>query len=152
MMMFHAILKIIIAWAIFLSHAIASPDNRVTYTKRKLASKLRSSSISSIIRRPFRDISFWSRAAHIYSSYKVNQIRGKLFKRVKSSTETATKMDIVWERVHEINSRRMMNLCIHLRGFYLKSGQFLGTRHDFMPSQFTVITCYISFQTPLTYH
>ena len=30
-------------------------------------------------------------------------------------------------------SDRMLKLCLDLRGFYLKSGQFLGTRHDFMP-------------------
>ncbi|CAM9798469.1 unnamed protein product, partial [Hapterophycus canaliculatus] len=30
----------------------------------------------------------------------------------------------------------MLKLCLDLRGFYLKSGQFLGTRHDFMPKIF----------------
>ena len=44
----------------------------------------------------------------------------------------------MYRSIHEINSRRMMNLCLGLRGFYLKTGQFLGTRHDFMPKQFTV--------------
>ncbi|CAN0359203.1 unnamed protein product, partial [Laminaria digitata] len=38
-----------------------------------------------------------------------------------------------WNGVHELNSDRMLKLCLDLRGFYLKSGQFLGTRHDFMP-------------------
>lgn len=33
-------------------------------------------------------------------------------------------------------SDRMLKLCLDLRGFYLKSGQFLGTRHDFMPKVF----------------
>jgi hypothetical protein len=28
-----------------------------------------------------------------------------------------------------------------LRGFYLKSGQFLGTRHDFMPPNYTTKLC-----------
>ena len=31
----------------------------------------------------------------------------------------------------------MVDLCLSLRGFYLKAGQFLGTRHDFMPSAYT---------------
>ena len=39
--------------------------------------------------------------------------------------------------IHEKNSRRMINLCLSLRGFYLKTGQFLGTRHDFMPAMYT---------------
>ena len=35
-----------------------------------------------------------------------------------------------------VDSDRMLTLCLDLRGFYLKSGQFLGTRHDFMPKVF----------------
>ena len=31
----------------------------------------------------------------------------------------------------------MLKLCLDMKGFYLKSGQFLATRHDFMPEQFT---------------
>ena len=42
-----------------------------------------------------------------------------------------------WNEIHEINSQRMVKLCLDLRGFYLKTGQFLGTRHDFMPPQYT---------------
>ena len=38
-----------------------------------------------------------------------------------------------YNQTHEINSRRMINLCLSMRGFCLKTGQFLGTRHDFMP-------------------
>jgi preprotein translocase subunit SecY len=38
--------------------------------------------------------------------------------------------------MHDINSKRMLKLCLDLRGFYLKTGQFLGTRHDFMPKQY----------------
>ena len=41
------------------------------------------------------------------------------------------------QRLHELNSARMVDLCLSLRGFYLKAGQFLGTRHDFMPSAYT---------------
>lgn len=42
-----------------------------------------------------------------------------------------------WKELHEINSMRMLKLCTDLRGFYLKSGQFLGSRHDFMPEEYT---------------
>ena len=44
---------------------------------------------------------------------------------------------IEWDALHEKNSKRMLELCLSLRGFYLKSGQFLATRHDFMPRQYT---------------
>ena len=30
----------------------------------------------------------------------------------------------------------MLELCLEMRGFYLKAGQFLGTRPDFMPLPF----------------
>ena len=32
----------------------------------------------------------------------------------------------------------MLALCLDLRGFYLKAGQFLGTRPDFMPLPYIV--------------
>lgn len=43
-----------------------------------------------------------------------------------------------WDEEHEKNSDKMLQLCLDLRGFYLKAGQFLGTRRDFMPLQFCV--------------
>lgn len=86
---------------------------------------------------PFRDINFWMRSFRIYSSYKVAQVKQFLGKRIKRETNEYNTTERMWNNVHEINSDRMINLCLGLRGFYLKSGQFLGTRHDFMPVQFT---------------
>jgi len=99
-----------------------------------------------IVRKPFRDFNFWARAFHIYGSYKLTQARTSLVNRyryrgVKFIEQDKNKFaEGLWDRIHEINSNRMMNLCLGLRGFYLKTGQFLGTRHDFMPQQFTVAT------------
>lgn len=108
-----------------------------------------------------RKVEFWKRAGRIYFSYKLFQLRRRLFPRKKSSTAVASRelladeednlfhdeddgkgeekeeVDPEWEHIHEINSQRMIDLCLSLRGFYLKSGQFLSTRHDFMPSQYT---------------
>lgn len=39
----------------------------------------------------------------------------------------------VWAPQHEKAGKRMHALCIDMRGFYLKSGQFLGARGDFVP-------------------
>lgn len=36
------------------------------------------------------------------------------------------------------NSDKMLKLCLDLRGFYLKAGQFLGSRPDFMPTPYIV--------------
>eukprot|EP00607_Mallomonas_marina_P002039 CAMPEP_0182430998 /NCGR_PEP_ID=MMETSP1167-20130531/45511_1 /TAXON_ID=2988 /ORGANISM="Mallomonas Sp, Strain CCMP3275" /LENGTH=451 /DNA_ID=CAMNT_0024616813 /DNA_START=224 /DNA_END=1579 /DNA_ORIENTATION=- len=91
------------------------------------------------MKKPFRDISFWGRAARIYSSYKVTQIRVKILDRHKrkEAEAVANRTEGLWNSIHELNSNRMMELCLSLRGFYLKTGQFLGSRYDFMPTQFT---------------
>lgn len=66
----------------------------------------------------------------IYGSYKSYQMQ-RLKSKINGNNSTLT-----WDDIHEQNSERMINLCLELRGFYLKTGQFLGTRHDFMPIQY----------------
>lgn len=73
-----------------------------------------------------RNLQFWLRAIQIYSSYKTFQLHKVI--------NPNSRYD--WEYIHDINSKRMLKLCLDLRGFYLKTGQFLGTRHDFMPKQY----------------
>jgi len=87
-------------------------------------------------RKPLRDLSFWFRAGHIYTSYKLNQASNVVRKRVFKKS-FADKKNQTWSHVHETNSQRMIRLCLSLKGFYLKTGQFLGTRHDFMPPHYT---------------
>jgi predicted unusual protein kinase regulating ubiquinone biosynthesis (AarF/ABC1/UbiB family) len=90
-----------------------------------------------------RNLVFWGRAGRIYTSYKLLQvkIRGKkIINRVtfRRNTQMITNTtQSLWENQHEVNSQRMINMCLGLRGFYLKTGQFLGTRHDFMPQAYT---------------
>jgi aarF domain-containing kinase len=74
-----------------------------------------------------RSVDFWCRACDIYASYKFTQLL--------SAVGLAD--DKRWDQTHERNSDKMVNLCLDLQGFYLKTGQFLGTRYDFMPPQFT---------------
>ena len=88
---------------------------------------------------PLRNLLFWSKAGHIYSSYKTCQVNDRLIrirKRGKSSEEIEQQLKVLWDETHEKNSERMLSLCLSLRGFYLKTGQFLGMRHDFMPPQY----------------
>ena len=65
-----------------------------------------------------RSIQFWSRALHIYGSYKTHQLRSKI-----NSTKNSSNI-LSWDQLHEENSKRMMDLCLSLRGFYLKTGFF----------------------------
>ena len=89
-----------------------------------------------------RSVQFWGRAIRIYGSYKAYQIskfKTKLKGRRRNDKNSNNNNDSsspTWDDIHEENSKRMLDLCLKLRGFYLKTGQFLGTRHDFMPIQY----------------
>ena len=86
-------------------------------------------------RQPLRDVSFWSRTIRIYSSYKLRQLISKFGERQQQQQQQ--QQHDVYNATHELNSNRMINLCIDMRGFYLKTGQFLATRRDFMPQTYT---------------
>lgn len=74
-----------------------------------------------------RGCSFWMRISHIYFTYKLCQLKSFVTRRSKEESEAAM------NRLHEKNSDRFVDMCLTLRGFYIKTGQFLGTRYDFMP-------------------
>lgn len=73
-----------------------------------------------------RGLSFWTRVLNIYLGFKWTQARIKLH-----NNQDARKL---WETRHKIAAQQMWELCIDLRGFYIKAGQFLATRYDFIPS------------------
>ncbi len=74
-----------------------------------------------------RALSFWQQVIHIYGSYKLCQARAFVTRRDKAEQKA------IIEALHDVNSDRLLDLCMNLRGFYIKTGQFLGTRYDFMP-------------------
>lgn len=74
-----------------------------------------------------RGLSFWNRVIVIYVSYKTCQLKNFMGRKSKAESKQAI------EALHEVNSDRLLDLCLLLRGFYIKTGQFLGTRYDFMP-------------------
>lgn len=100
--------------------------------------KLNNSTLNTVSTkiRPIRDASFWLRAGRIYSSYKLTQVKNSI-KRIITRKSDLRVTNETWDFIHELNSQRMIRLCLGLKGFYLKTGQFLGTRHDFMPSTYT---------------
>lgn len=122
--------------------------------------------ISRIIRKPIRDVNFWGKALTIYGSYKVHQVKTKVQSKLVGRRRglnvnqiqemCKNKTDEMYNYLHEENSKRMVNLCLGMKGFYLKTGQFLGTRHDFMPEHYTVYVAsyfvfYCKFTKELTY-
>lgn len=76
----------------------------------------------------WRSLQFWKRVIPIYTGYKVTQIRN-LRERERKVRERR------WASRHAWGATKVYTLCVELRGFYLKDGQFLGSRTDFIPEE-----------------
>lgn len=59
----------------------------------------------------------------IYLSYKVTQARAGLMRLSGQDEETVT--ELIWKPHNEITGQRMYDLCVDLRGFYLKARLFI---------------------------
>lgn len=81
-----------------------------------------------------RTSEFWLRATEVYAGYKATQLRSILLKNVMGWSNERIE-DEVWNRQHEKAADQMYSICVDMRGFYLKGGQFLGARSDFIPIQ-----------------
>ncbi|KAK9834339.1 hypothetical protein WJX81_008600 [Elliptochloris bilobata] len=77
-----------------------------------------------------RAASFWARAAYIYFAYKTTQVRASAARATASAKEVEAR---VWTPHHTWAGQELFRIAIDLRGFYLKVGQFLGARADFIP-------------------
>lgn len=80
-----------------------------------------------------RTAEFWKRACGIYMGYKVTQLRAFALKLAGWKEDRL--VSEVWTPQQERAAEQMYSLCVDLRGFYLKTGQFLGARGDFVPEQ-----------------
>ncbi|WVZ67761.1 hypothetical protein U9M48_016801 [Paspalum notatum var. saurae] len=69
--------------------------------------------ISDRLRPWSRSAQFWVRAADIYTSYKVCQLRAGF---VKDEEER----EAMWEQQHELGAQKMYSLCSELGGLFLK--------------------------------
>lgn len=47
-----------------------------------------------------------------------------------------TKKDALWERTHQRNAKRLLNLIVELEGLWVKLGQYLSTRADVLPEAY----------------
>ena len=80
-----------------------------------------------------RTTEFWLRASSIYLGYKTTQVKALAAHVAGWGTDRINAE--VWDRQQERAASQMYALCVDLRGFYLKAGQFLGARGDFIPEQ-----------------
>ncbi|KAL0020648.1 hypothetical protein WJX79_000580 [Trebouxia sp. C0005] len=79
----------------------------------------------------FRTTQFWRRATGIYLSYKGAQAKAQALR--LGGWDTEKLKEVHWKPHHAWAGEEMYSLCVDMRGFYLKVGQFLGARGDFMP-------------------
>ncbi|RID59462.1 hypothetical protein BRARA_F02688 [Brassica rapa] len=82
-----------------------------------------------------RRMKVFSVAIIIYFDYKSVQQREKWIKK--------SKVPALWEKAHERNAKRVLNLIVELEGLWVKMGQYLSTRADVLPQ------AYISLLTQL---
>ncbi|KAK9817253.1 hypothetical protein WJX72_011900 [[Myrmecia] bisecta] len=93
-----------------------------------------------------RTLEFWTRASGIYLAYKATQLRAANL-RLLGWEDNMIEAKI-WTPHHEWTGDQMYNLCVDLRGFYLKVGQFLGARGDFVPMPICQRLCKLHDQVP----
>ncbi|KAG8375303.1 hypothetical protein BUALT_Bualt10G0086300 [Buddleja alternifolia] len=72
-----------------------------------------------------RRVKVFTLAIVIYLDYKALQQREKWTKK--------SKRDELWEKAHERNAKRVLNLIVKLEGLWVKLGQYLSTRADVLP-------------------
>lgn len=67
-------------------------------------------------------------AARIYVGYKRTQRRARKLPAEQAAAE--------WELRHELFAQSLYRLAVDLKGMYIKSGQFVGTRADLVPAPY----------------
>ncbi|KAK9077791.1 hypothetical protein SSX86_006129 [Deinandra increscens subsp. villosa] len=75
-----------------------------------------------------RRMKVFTLAFMIYLDYKALQQREKLSKK--------SKRDVLWEKAHERNAKRVLKLIVELEGLWVKMGQYLSTRADVLPEAY----------------
>jgi hypothetical protein len=63
---------------------------------------------------------------------QVTQVKAAALRRTQGWSDEQIEHDL-WQPQYQRAGQQMYSLCVDMRGFYLKSGQFLGARGDFMP-------------------
>ncbi|WZY79425.1 uncharacterized protein LOC106404229 [Brassica napus] len=105
---------------------------RVLASVQRVWSRFVSMGLGSLYR---RRVKVFSVAILIYLDYKSVQQREKWIKKAK--------VPALWEKAHERNAKRVLNLIVELEGLWVKLGQYLSTRADVLPQ------AYISLLTQL---
>ena len=81
-----------------------------------------------------RQYKVFSTAFALYLSYKRVQ-----WKTDQMKEGTDEEQEALWDAAHERNSRRLYKAFVSLEGFWVKCGQFLSSRADVLPKQYTAL-------------
>ena len=92
-----------------------------------------------------RTAAFWGGFARIYFGYKGAQARAAALRLRRGG---AAREEALWAAHNRWAGLRMWELATELRGFYLKAGQFLGSRGDFMPKETVEVLCRLQDSVP----
>jgi len=100
-----------------------------------------------------RSADFFRRFLLIYTSYKITQLKGSALQlqgrwSAHDDQHQQEKQQQLWDAQHAWAGDAMHRLCIDLRGFYLKAGQFLGSRPDFVPQLICRRLCTLQDRVP----
>ena len=87
-----------------------------------------------------RNFYFWTRAFPIYLHYKLLDFL------LRDQPKAVRKQR--FNELHDKYAAHMYNIIPTMGGFYLKLGQIGGTRHDFVPPQFTQLLQTLEDQVP----
>jgi aarF domain-containing kinase len=103
----------------------ASPSHAAT-TNAKSKSNTKTSPFEPTI----RAFKFWRRVGPIVLHYKLTQAW------MKGSNAGARKRAATWNRLHEMHAQDSLDVILELRGLFVKIGQVMSSRADFVPMQY----------------
>jgi len=110
---------------------MSTPASTSTFPRAPTAPSATAGELSSW-KKFSRTAEFWLRATEVYMGYKRTQAEAAFKERVLGWSSDRVESE-VWSPQHEWAGEKMYSICVDMRGFYLKGGQFLGARSDFIP-------------------
>ncbi len=101
-------------------------------------SKLEQESFVGPVEPAFRFVKFWTNVGPIVLHYKFTEVWFKLFKIDPSVRHES------WEALHEKYAPASLQLILDLKGLFVKIGQVMSSRADFVPRQY--VDCFQTLQ------
>ena len=87
-------------------------------------------STSSFFEPTFRAVRFWRNVGPIVVHYKFTELWFKV------TNPDAKKRSITWDKLHSMHAQTGLKVILDLRGLFVKIGQVMSSRADFIPRQY----------------